>query len=139
MTRADFYALEAFTRERLGAEHYPEDEHRLTRLTCERCGEQPYEIYITFHAESQPYDFHGILYGRCAVCGEWQVLFSVTGEAPRTVRRESPVCVCGGKRFYLAMLERYEGANGFAGWFDAGVIAGQCATCGQHLELLRTD
>ncbi|MHB9032113.1 MAG: hypothetical protein ACYC6L_03590 [Anaerolineae bacterium] len=131
--------LELYARQCIGAEHYPEDVHTFEVFTCDHCGAAPFEITIAQYTGSETWDFKGIIYGRCSVCGRSTTLFGVTGEHRQHERDEYPTCACGSRRLYTAMCERYEGPEGLEGFFDEGVVVGQCAVCGLNLTLVNTD
>ena len=131
--------LEAFARQCIAAERYAGDVHTFTVFECDQCGLVPFELTIEHHTGSEPYDFAGIMTGRCTRCGRSAVLFGITGEHRQPERRETPVCECGSKQFIAAMCERYEGEEGLTGFFDEGVLVGKCAVCGRNQALVFTD
>ena len=55
---------------------------------------------------------------------------SFTGDHRRCEREERPVCECGSVHFLVGECERIEGEEGMLGFFDEGVVVGQCLTCG---------
>jgi hypothetical protein len=55
------------------------------------------------------------------------------------LRKEKPVCECGNTHFLVAICERIEGEEGLAGFFDEGVIVGQCSRCSRNRAFVYTD
>jgi len=69
------------------------------------------------------------------------VLLAVTAlpERGALVQVEHPVCACGGEAFYTALCERIEVWDGEPSFFDEGIVAGQCASCGRLRAIVFTD
>jgi len=131
--------LEAFALREIAADEYPDDVHTYSMFECDTCGVAPFELTIEYHTGSEPYDFAGVITGRCVHCGALSVLLSITGEHRRPQQRESAACECGSREFYVALCERYEGEQGLTGFFDEGVVVAQCAACGRNRVLVYTD
>lgn len=136
----DLPALEVFAAECLAAERFPDDYHVFTPKECPgSCGLRPLEVEVRHHAGSEEHDFTGEVLGRCPRCGtEGRVLAILSGDRT-VVREERPVCACGGRTFYVAEMERIEGDEGLPGFFDEGVLIGQCAACGRYRVFVHTD
>jgi hypothetical protein len=64
---------------------------------------------------------------------------SFTGKHRTPLREENPSCTCGHAAFVVAEMERIERDDGLMGFFDEGVVVGQCAHCGKNQALVRTD
>jgi hypothetical protein len=94
---------------------------------------------IEHHTGSRKRDFKGVIFARCSGCGGEERVFSFTGEHRQRLRVEEPACACGKRDFLVAMLERFEGDQGLPGFFDEGVIAGQCPQCGRQVVFVYTD
>lgn len=131
--------LVGFARRCLDAQAHPGDYHRFTVFRCSQCGVQPLALTLDHHTGSTRGDFKGTIVGRCSSCGREERVFSFTGEHRTAVREERPVCSCGHADFLAGMLERMEGARGLAGFFDEGVIVGECVACGRHTAFVYTD
>jgi hypothetical protein len=96
-------------------------------------------LRIEHHTGSKRRDFKGVIWARCSVCDREQRIFSFTGKHRRRSREERPVCDCGEARFFVAKLERIEGSEGLPGFFDEGVIVGECSRCGRRRAFVYTD
>lgn len=131
--------LEAFARKCIAAERYPGDYHTFTPFVCRNCGAVPLELTIEHHTGSRKGDFKGAIFAHCPACGWEGRVFSFTGDHRKPVRREKPVCHCGEAQFLVAECERLEGDRGIAGFFDEGVVVGECAACGRKQALAYTD
>jgi hypothetical protein len=131
--------LEKFARKRLAAEDYPTDHHPFTLFRCSSCGVVPLALTIEHHTGSRKGDFKGLIFGRCSGCGAEQRIFGFTSARRKPVRQEKPVCRCGNASLWVAMMERIEGEHGLPGFFDEGVIVGQCSQCGRRVVLVCTD
>ena len=57
--------LEAFAKEKIAADQYPEDRHEFSAVKCENCGIVPFDITIEHHTGSEEGDFKGIITGEC--------------------------------------------------------------------------
>ncbi len=132
-------ALLGFARACLDADQYPGDHHKLTIFRCARCGVRPLTLTIEHHSGSSPGDFKGVIAARCSACGREEQVFSFTGEHRKWTREEKPACSCGNDEFLAAMLERIEGEQGLVGFFDEGVVVGECSQCGRHTAFVYTD
>ena len=132
-------SLEGFARDQIRADLYPTDHHPFKLFACEPCGLGPYNVVVSELEGSEKGDFHGTVSGTCRSCGTNEVLFSCTSGAQAVTRTEQVRCECGGLWFWVAMLDRYEGEEGLPGFFDEGVLAGQCALCGQNRAIIFTD
>jgi hypothetical protein len=99
----------------------------------------PFELTIEHHTGSKRGDFKGIIWGDCTVCGAKKRVFSFTGNHRTPLREEKPSCTCGHAAFVVAECERIEREDGMMGFFDQGVVVGQCAQCGRHRALVHTD
>ena len=131
--------LEAFAKEKIAAERYPNDYHFFRPYKCESCGVVPLELTIEHHTGSEKGDFKGVIWGDCAACGTRTRVFSFTGTHRKHWREEKPVCRCGHKRFLVGECERIEGDEGIMGFFDEGVVVGKCASCGRNRVMVYTD
>jgi hypothetical protein len=132
-------ALLAYARNCLAADRYPGEHYPSAVLRCRDCGLVPLELTIEHHTGSGRRDFKGVIVGRCSACGREERVFSFTGEHRKPVREEKPVCRCGHAAFIVALVERVEGGDGLAGFFDEGVVVGACARCGRHTVFVYTD
>jgi hypothetical protein len=131
--------LGKFARKCIAAGDYPADHHPFTPFRCSMCGFVPFALTIEHHTGSRKGDFKGAIFGRCSSCGVEQRLFSLTGTHREPLREEKPVCECGSTRFWVAMVERIEGDQGLSGFFDEGVIVGECSQCGKRVAFVYTD
>jgi len=131
--------LEAYAKKQIVAERYPNDFHRFRLFRCDRCGVVPFEVAIEHHTGSKRGDFKGVIWGVCAKCKTPKRLFSFTGEHRKRLRGEKPVCRCGNATFLAAECERIECDEGLMGFFDEGVVVGQCSRCGRNRALVHTD
>lgn len=135
----NFSDLERFARKRIDAHRYPGDYHRFTVARCSVCGVVPFALTIEHHTGSRRGDFKGRIFGRCPGCGEKTRILSFTGEQRAMLRRENPACGCGNRQFFVGECERIEREEGLLGFFDEGVVVGQCADCGRNRALVYTD
>lgn len=133
-----FAALHRYARKRLGAAAYPQDYHPWKVYGCPECGTVPLTLRIEHHTGSTAPDFRGLVYACCTVCGEERRVFGFTGAHRRREREERPTCRCGASAFYVAQLDRIESGE-MAGFYDEGVIVGQCASCGAHRVFVNID
>ena len=131
--------LKTFAERCIGAEHYPNDYHVFSPFECHACGVVPLRLRIEHHTGSRKGRFRGVIFARCAKCGEERRVFSFTGEHRRPLREERPVCRCGSKEFLAGNCERLEGDEGVPGFFDGGVIVGKCVDCGRNRAFVHTD
>jgi hypothetical protein len=139
MSSAPLAELERFARQCIAAQDHPGDHHPFTPFGCRACGVVPISVTIEHHTGSRKPDFKGVILARCSECGREGRVFSFTGEHRKRLRRERPSCECGSVSFWVAMVERVEGAQGLPGFFDEGVIVGQCSQCGKRVVFAYTD
>ena len=88
--------LEAFAKERIGADRHPKDIHNFSAAECPTCGVVPFELTIEHHTGSQQGNFRGLIFGRCSECGRKVQVFGFSGPGRERVWEEKPVCECGG-------------------------------------------
>jgi hypothetical protein len=131
--------LEAFARERLHADRFPNDYHHFKVFRCQACGALPLELTIEYHTGSRKGDFKGVITGRCSACGAEEKVFSYTGPHREPWREERPSCACGNRQFLVGECERIEREEGILGFFDEGVVVGKCVQCGRNRVLVYTD
>jgi hypothetical protein len=132
--------LEKFARKCIAAQEYPGDHHPFKLLGCPSCGVVvPLALTIEHHTGSRKDDFKGSIFGRCSECGSEERIFSFTGTHRRRLREETPACKCGNAYFLVAECERIEGDEGLVGFFDEGVVVGQCSRCGRNRAFVCTD
>jgi hypothetical protein len=131
--------LKAFAEDKLDADKFPQDVHIYRTFECDICGKVPFTLVIEHHTGSKGGDFKGAVLGVCSRCGVAKRLFSYTGDHRQQISAEKARCTCGNESFYTAMCERYEGEQGILGFFDEGVIVGQCAACGKLHAFVYTD
>jgi len=134
-----FSKLEAFARDHLEADRYPNDYHTFRLSKCDICGVVPFGLTIEHHTGSRKGDFKGRIVGQCSICGHTTLILSYTGEHRQRLRTETPSCACGGTDFYVGECERIEGDEGLMGFFDEGVVVGMCAECQRTQVLVETD
>jgi hypothetical protein len=131
--------LEAFARDCIAAHRYPNDHHPWRLFACDVCGAVGFQLTIEHHTGSTSRDFKGVIWGDCAECGARKRLFSFTGQHRKQLREERPVCPCGSSIYVVGMCERIEGDEGLSGFFDEGVVVGQCCRCGRNRACVYTD
>ena len=134
-----FTRLEGFASKCIDAHRYPGDYHCFALARCSGCGVVPFALTIEHHTGSRKGNFKGRIFGLCPECGEETRIFSFTGKHREAVRRDIPTCRCGNGRFYVGECERIERDDGLLGFFDEGVVAGQCSRCGRNKALVHTD
>lgn len=134
-----FSKLEAFARDHLEADRYPNDYHIFRLSKCDICGVVPFGLTIEHHTGSRKGDFKGRIVGQCSICGHTTLILSYTGEHRQPLREETPTCTCGGTDFTVGECERLEGDEGIMGFFDEGVVVGMCAKCQRNRVLVETD
>ena len=132
-------ALEGYARKCIATQRYPGDYHRFTLTRCSECGVVPVELTVEHHTGSKKGNFKGIIWAECSGCGGKKRIFSFTGKHRERVREESPACTCGGSKFVVAEMERIEREDGLLGFFDEGVVVGQCSECGRNRAIVHTD
>jgi hypothetical protein len=138
-TQKSLSDLATFAKQSIAADRYPHDYHRFTMFKCCDCGVVPIELSIEHHSGSKKGDFKGVITGRCSNCGRNDRFFSFTGKDRQLLRLQKPVCKCGGTEFLAGNCERIEGAEGLPGFFDEGVIVGQCSLCGRNQTFVYTE
>ncbi len=131
--------LEEYARKRIAAHRYPNDYHMFRPAGCRACGVVPLQLTIEHHTGSRKGNFRGVIMARCLVCGEEQRIFSFTGEHRQPEREEMPVCGCGNAHFIVGECERIERDEDRLGFFDEGVVVGQCSECGRYRAFVYTD
>jgi len=131
--------LEAFAKDCLSANRYPTDHHPFSLFKCPVCGLVPLEVVIEHHTGSKEGDFKGVIIACCSECGGEESIFGFTGAHRKRLRDEKPVCECGSRQFYVGECERIEGEEGLPGFFDEGVVVGQCASCGRKKAFVYVD
>ena len=131
--------LEDFAHECIHAANYPNDNHLFTLYSCHSCHKQDLKITIEHHTGSKEWNFKGIVWGQCTSCGYLGRLFTFTGEHRSFLCEETPECDCGSKIFNVGQCDRTEGEEGITGFFDEGVIAGKCCSCGLNMVFVRMD
>ena len=131
--------LEAFARACLAADRYPDARHFFRPFCCDACGGDAFALTIEHHTGSTDGNFRGVIRGECAACGNRQRLFHFTGPHRRPLQEEKPVCECGHRQFVGGECERIEGDEGLMGFFDEGVVVGQCCRCGRKQAFVYTD
>jgi hypothetical protein len=131
--------LDEFAKQCIGAQNYPDDYHTFQLFSCHSCRGSSFKITIEHHTGSEAYDFKGIIWGECTECGYLGRLFTFTGEHRKWLREERPACECGEKAFTVGQCDRTEGEQGIPGFFDEGVIAGKCCSCGRNRSFAFTD
>jgi len=131
--------LENFAKEEIAADQYPNDYHLFHPFACDACGIVPFTLTIEHHTGSSKGNFKGVIRGTCPECGVQKSLLSFTGRHREPEWTETPACACGNDRFVAGELERIEGDDGMMGFFDEGVVVGQCTQCGKNRVFVQTD
>lgn len=131
--------LEAFARKQIAAHRYPDDYHIFRPFNCDACGVVPFVITIEHLTGSKKGNFKGMIWGKCTECKSRKRLFSFTGDHRKPLREEKPVCKCGNGSFLVGECERIESDDGLMGFFDEGVVVGQCSHCARNQALVQTD
>lgn len=131
--------LEAYARKRIAAEKYPNDIHISKQSECANCGVVPLELTLEHHTGSKKKNFRGVIMAKCSQCGEQNQILSFTGKHRKPEREEKPKCKCGNNKFYVCELERIERDEGIPGFFDEGVVVGQCSECRKNRTFVYTD
>jgi hypothetical protein len=134
-----FSELEAFARQCINSQNHPEDDHIFTMYYCSSCRSPAFRMTLEHHTGSEEWNFRGIIWGECTVCGYLMRLFTFTGASRTRLREERPECDCGNRIFMAGQCERFEGEQGIAGFFDEGVIAGKCMSCNRNKVFVYTD
>jgi hypothetical protein len=131
--------LKTYAEKRIAADRYPDDYHFFRPKGCSNCGVVPLTLTIEYHTGAKKGNFKGVIMARCSVCDTEQRIFSFTGEHRKPEREEKPRCQCGNDTFVVAECERIEGDDGLMGFFDEGVVVGQCSECGRKRAFVFTD
>ena len=131
--------LKTYAEKSIAAQRYPNDYHFFRPKGCSTCGIVPMSLTIEYHTGARKGDFKGVIMAHCSVCNVEQRIFSFTGEHRKPERVENPVCKCGNATFVVAECERIEGDDGLMGFFDEGVVVGQCPACGRKHAFVFTD
>jgi hypothetical protein len=131
--------LKVYAEKSIAADRYPNDYHFFRPIGCSTCGVVPMSLTIEYHTGAEEGDFKGVIRARCSVCDREQRIFSFTGDHRKPEREEKPVCSCGNETFVVAECERIEGDEGLLGFFDEGVVVGQCPACGRKHAFVFTD
>ena len=129
--------LHTFALKALAAERYPNDYHIFRAFECDACGPIPFVMVAEHHTDSKDGDFKGKIWGDCTNCGARKRLMSYTGDHRKKISEEKIFCECGGVGFVGGEMERME--DGAMGFFDEGVIVGQCADCQSNRVIVVTD
>jgi hypothetical protein len=108
-------------------------------MGCSTCGIVPLTLTVEEHTGSKRGNFRGVIDGQCSQCGNREQIFSFTGPHREPERVLEPRCRCGHGEFLVAECERIERDEGLPGFFDEGVVVGQCARCGRHRTIVFTD
>ena len=138
-TAPSLAALFDYGKRRIAAQRYPGARHTCRPFSCPECGLVPLALRIEHHTGSKKSNFRGVVFGHCSVCKRERQVFSFTGKHRSYLREEMPACACGKALFFVGMVERYESEEGLPGFFDEGVIVGECAACGRRTAFLFTD
>ena len=128
VSRQTLSELEKYARKQITAERYPNDAHFFRPYACDACGVVPLKLTIEHHTGSKRGDFKGVIWGECTLCGARKRVMSYTGNHRKPLREEKPAAP-GHTTFVVAEMERIERDDGMMGFFDKGVIVGQCARC----------
>jgi len=131
--------LEAFARKQIAAHRYPDDYHIFRTFNCDACGVVLFDINIEHHTGSKKGNFKGMIWGECTECRSRKRLFCFTGDHRKPLREEKPFCKCGNGSFLVGECERIESDDGLMGFFDEGVVVGQCSRCARNQALVQTD
>lgn len=136
---ASLSSLKAFAKQCIDADRFPNDYHSFNPARCPRCGVVPLELTIEHHTGSKQGDFKGLIFACCAQCQNTTPIFSFTNSNRHPTYEDKPVCTCSGVSFLVGECERIEREDGLLGFFDEGVVVGQCAECGQQQAFVYTD
>jgi len=148
---ADPEVLRAFALGVLRADLCSLDTHVFSLYECETCGIAPLILTIEHHTGSGYGDFHGRILALCGLCDRvfealhktGSTLNPATGKLEPGVRErtEQAKCQCGNVAFFVASCDRFETAEGggLSGFYDEGVVVGQCPQCGRCHVLASLD
>lgn len=131
--------LENFAQKALNAEEYPDCDHVFSFFKCSNCENRKLKLNLEHHTGSSKEDFKGKIFGFCPECQKTSEIFSFTGDHRSPEHTENPACKCGNTVFVSAQLERFENDESMPGFFDEGVIVGECCNCGEQTILAFTD
>lgn len=132
--------LEQFALQSLQAEKFPNDRHVFKEYKCPECGFVPLQLTFEYHTEGTKEDFKGKIFAQCTQCNKTFEAFSFTGDHRKKEKEEKAICECGENAFFTGELERFEDDEDMpGGFFDEGVIVGQCSHCGQKQDFVYTD
>lgn len=137
--RLSLASLKSYAEEQLAAHRYPNDRHTFRPAGCDNCGVAAVVVTINHHTGSVKGDFKGQIVTKCTICGQETSFLAFTGPHRKPEREISPTCQCGHNAFLVAECERFEKDEGIPGFFDEGVIVGQCAACGRNHTFVFTD
>ena len=135
----DLATLERYARESLDAEQYVGDIHRFVLANCPGCGLVPMSLTIEHHSGSKKGNFRGVVWGSCQSCKKEHRIFSYTGTHRKLTRKVNPSCRCGNAFFVVGECQRFEGEEGLVGFFDEGVLVGQCVACRHNQAFIYMD
>jgi len=128
-----------FAMQCIDSQNHPEDIHHFDLYSCNECKSERLKLTIEHHTGSEEWNFRGIVWGECTVCGYLNRLFTFTGDSRQPIREERPVCDCGSRDFMVGLCERTEGEQGIPGFFDEGVMVGKCVHCNMNRVFIYTD
>lgn len=131
--------LEDFAKQSINSQNYPDDIHNFILYKCSACKSSLFQLTVEHHNGSEEWSFKGIIWGECTECGYLMRLFTFTGDHRSKLREERPGCECGNRTFMTGQCERTEGENGIPGFFDEGVIVGNCTVCNRNRIIVSTD
>ncbi len=132
----DAQELERFARSRFPDQVQGEFTHTFRMFQCQSCSGLNMSLEIEHHTGSSRSDFKGRILGRCDECAAETVHLSFTGDHRIPEGNQLPVCSCGGRTFISGECERVDAETGF---FEEGVVAACCSSCGAYQSLVFTD
>jgi len=132
----DAQELERFARSRFPDQVQGEFTHTFRMFQCQSCSGLQMSLEMEHHTGSSQSDFKGRILGRCEECGAETVHLSFTGSYRICERILVPGCECGSRIFMSGECEGFDAKTGF---FEEGVIAAHCSTCGTNQVLVYTD
>lgn len=132
--------LEKFARKVLQANKYPQNPHIFKILNCKTCGPiDGLTVHIEHHTGSSKEDFKGKITAKCHNCKKKQILVSFTGPSRKKIAEDIVVCPCGNQKFLIGEFERFSDSQELVGFFEEGIIVGECDQCQHHQVLAQTD
>jgi hypothetical protein len=131
--------LDDFAKQCINSQGHPEDIHNFNLFSCSECKSEAFKLTIEHHTGSEEWDFRGIIWGECTICGYLNRLFIFTGDSRQALREERPDCECGSRDFIVGLCEGIEGEKGIPGFFDEGVMVGKCIHCNRNKAFIYTD